>query len=121
MPPRKSSRAKKKVEAVVEQPVEQEVVEVAPPVEETVDVQSKGKGKADIAMEDVSEQTTADEQDGAKDAEQTTKGVKLTPEERLAKLKELRTRMVRPSLATPYPNLIPVLCRTNPPSRTARP
>jgi hypothetical protein len=120
MPPRKSSRAKKKVEEVVEQPVEQEVEEVAPPVEETVEVQSKGKGKADVAMEDA-EQTTADAQDGAKDAEQTAKGVKLTPEERLAKLKELRTRMVRPSLAAPHPNLIPVLCRTNPPSTTARP
>lgn len=74
--------------------MEQQVEEVAPePVEETVEVQSKGKGKADAVVEDVTAQTSADEQAEARE-EQAVKGVKLTPEERLAKLKELRTRMV---------------------------
>lgn len=103
MPPRKTRASKKKVEEVVEQSVEQEVEEVVPePVQDTVEVQSKGKGKADVAAEDVTEQTAADEQDATKEAEQTAKGVKLTPEERLAKLKELRTRMVRCSALSCY-------------------
>lgn len=92
MPPRKTRASKKKVEEVVEQPVEYQVEEVVPePVQE---VTSKGKGKVDVPAEDVTEQTAADEQNGAEEIEQTAKGVKLTPEERLAKLKELRTRMV---------------------------
>lgn len=101
MPPRKTRASKKNAQEVVEeQPVQQEAEEVVAEVgEETTEVSSKGKGKADVVAEDVmaedvTEQPTAD-QDEAKGAEETAKGRKLTPEERLEKLKELRRRMVR--------------------------
>jgi broad-specificity NMP kinase len=97
MPPRKARASKKKVQEVVEEPAQPEVVEVVAEevveeVPEVTEVQSKGKGRADVS-EEVVEQSAADE----KETEAATSGltnVKLTPEERLAKIQELRRRMV---------------------------
>lgn len=98
MPPRKARASKKKVQEAVEEPavqedvevVAEEVVEVMPEVTEAL---SKGKGRANANEESVAE-SAADGQEVESDTAQGSKGVKLTAEERLAKIQELRRRMV---------------------------
>lgn len=110
MPPRKTRASKKKAEKeIVEPEVEQiddGVVEDQPtataPVreEQQVEKPSKGKGKASsVAEETGPEEETHGGEDVSAMANENTKGGKLSQEERLAKLKELRMRMVCLSLA----------------------
>lgn len=106
MPPRKTRVSKKKAEKEVVEPVVEETPEVtaenqsteaAPvPTEKQVEKPSKGKGKAasTITESSIGEETKDGEEDVSAETNEVAKGGKVSQEERLAKLKELRMRMV---------------------------
>ncbi|KAJ9108960.1 hypothetical protein QFC21_000283 [Naganishia friedmannii] len=108
MPPRKARVSKKKADKEVAEPVVEQAEESAVDKESVqatqtstkrVEKPSKGKGKASVVVpETVEEGPTQSEEDVSADANEAAKGGKLSQEERLAKLKELRMRMNQSTL-----------------------
>ncbi|KAJ9125309.1 hypothetical protein QFC22_000266 [Naganishia vaughanmartiniae] len=109
MPPRKTRVAKKKVEKEVVETVVEKVEEIADgnqtkgaiptPAEKHAEKPSKGKGKASLVKnEPVVEKPTQGEDEVSVETNEAAKGGKLSQEERLAKLKELRMRMNQSTL-----------------------
>lgn len=91
--------SKKKAQEVVEEPTQPEVVEAAAEevveeMPEIIEPSSKGKERAE-ASEGVAENPAGGGQEDGSDTVDAPKKNKPTAEERLAKIQELRRRMVR--------------------------
>ncbi|KAJ9097363.1 hypothetical protein QFC19_006831 [Naganishia cerealis] len=103
MPPRKTRASKKEVKKLLEEPVQSVEEAVAEPqpeentavsVVEAGETPSKGKGKASTITEETEETEPTTRQRGVTaESNEGAKGAKLSQEDRLAKLKELRMRM----------------------------
>ena len=99
MPPRKARASKKSAQEVVEEPSQPEVLkeaaeEVVKEMPEVTEPSSKGKERAEASEEVAENSARGGQEDGSVTAD-APKQNKPTAEERLAKIQELRRRMVR--------------------------